>query len=293
MAQNNQTTSVSEKKRKRPEAHQSEESVSRSLSQLSISQQTKKRKKKSPPRNNQLNRETSNVVNHHNDEQQRQQKNTRREDNNSLSTYRIKRLKPCYLKMSDRIFKQMLSNELEHGDNTIQCLDTKEKIQFVRQMTEATNDVYYFDLQRQLWQTYYDIGMEGGLWTSCVSKSFAKHHYTSRRYGFPKHIIEKHQSEIKQQFQQAISILQQYITELEQHAQQWQPTIHPIILSNAINECVKNSQLRLRHEFDYKKKMLTFNSNDHQLIQQFYDLQPSQKQVSFHKDLEYFYFTMV
>ena len=42
-------------------------------------------------------------------------------------------------------------------------LDTKEKIEFVRQMTEATNNLYYFDLQRQLWQAYDDIGMQEGV----------------------------------------------------------------------------------------------------------------------------------
>ena len=60
----------------------------------------------------------------------------------------IKIFKPRYLRMSDKVFKQMLSNKIEHDDNIIQCLDTKEKIEFVRQMTEATNNLYYFDLQR-------------------------------------------------------------------------------------------------------------------------------------------------
>ena len=83
---------------------------------------------------------TSNVVNHHNSNHHQQQ-----EDNDLSSTNHIKGFKPRYLRMSDKVFKQMLSNEIEHGDNTIQCLDTKEKIEFVRQMTEATNNLYYFD----------------------------------------------------------------------------------------------------------------------------------------------------
>ena len=151
--------------------------------------------------------------------------------------------KPRYLRMSDKMFKQMLSNEIEKGNTTIhQCLDTKEKIQFVCQMAEAMNNLYYFDLQRQLWQAYFDIGMKQGVWTSRVSKSFAKQHRTCRSYGFPKHIIDKRQNEINQQFKQAIDNAQQYIIELEQNVQQWQPSIHPAILSNAINECVKSAQ---------------------------------------------------
>ena len=168
--------------------------------------------------------------------------------------------------MSDKVFKQMLSNEIEPDDNTIQCLDTKEKIQFVCQMTEATNNLYYFYLQRQLWQAYDDIGMKESVWTSRVSESFAKQHHTCSTYGFPKYIIEKRQNGINQQLKQAIDSVQQYIIELEQNVQQWQLSIHPAILSNTINECMKNAQRRLRQAFGYKKKMLTFNCNDHHWI---------------------------
>ena len=232
--------------------------------------------------NNQLNKVTSNVNNdcnnnHHHHHQQ--QKSQQQEDNDLSSTNHIKEFKPRYLRMSDKVFKKILSNEIEHNDNTIQCLDTKEKIEFVLQMTEATNNLHYFDLQRQLWQAYDDIGKKEGVWMSRVSKSFAKQHHTCRSYGFPKHIIDKRQNKINQQFKQAIDRVQQYIIELEQNVQQWQPSIHPAILSNAINECVKNAQRRLRQAFDYKKKMLTFNCNDHHWIKEFYHLQPSEEQV--------------
>ena len=173
----------------------------------------------------------------------------------------------------------MLSNEIEHDDNTIQWLDTKEKIEFVRQMTEAPNNLYYVDLQRQLWQAYDDIGMKEGVLMSRVSKSFVKQHHTCRSNGFAKHIIAKRHNKINQQFKQAIDSVQQYIIELEQNVQQWQSSIHPAILSNAINECVKNAQRRLRQAFDYKKKILTFNCNDHHWIKQFYHIQSSQEQV--------------
>ena len=108
--------------------------------------------------------------------------------------------------------------------------------------------------------------MKEGVWTSRVSKSFAKQHHTCRSYSFAKHIIDKRQNKINQQFKQAIDSVQQYIIELEQNVQQWQPSIHPAILSNAINECVKNAQRRLRQALDYKKKMLTFNCDDYHWI---------------------------
>ena len=83
----------------------------------------------------------------------------------------------------------------------------------------------------------------------------------------------------------AIDILQEYLTELEENVQQWQPSVHSAILSNAINECVKHAQQRLRQEFYHKKKMLLFNCNDHQWIKKFYDLQLNEEQVLFHINL--------
>ena len=276
--QNNQPASRWEKKRKHFEVNQDEQSVSRSLSELSISQQTKK-KKKSTLANKRSTGTTLNGVNHHHGNHYQQQKNQQQEDNDSLSMNHTKIFKPRYLRVSDKIFKQMLSYEIELSHNTIQCLETEEKIEFVRQMTEATNNLYYFDLQRQLWQDYDDICMKEGVWTSRVSKSFAKQHHTCRTYGFPKYIIEKVQNEINQQFKHAIDSVQQYIVELGQNVHQWQPSIRPAILTNAINACVKNAHQRLRQEFDYKKKILTLNCNDHHWIKQFYHLQSSQEQV--------------
>jgi hypothetical protein len=72
----------------------------------------------------------------------------------------IQKFKPHYLRVSDKIFKQILSNAINDDDKTIQSLDTNEKLQFVRQMTEVTNSLYYFDLQRQLWQEYYNISLK-------------------------------------------------------------------------------------------------------------------------------------
>ena len=40
----------------------------------------------------------------------------------------------------------MLSNAVQDGDQLVQCLNTDEKLQAVRQMTEVTNNLHYFDL---------------------------------------------------------------------------------------------------------------------------------------------------
>ncbi|CAF3388326.1 unnamed protein product, partial [Rotaria sp. Silwood2] len=274
--QNNQHRTGLKNKRKRQESNEDDIQVSRSFSQLSISQRNRK-KTKSTPGNNSSNNEISNVVTDANEKLQQQ--NEQEENNELLSTNYVKQFKPSYLKVSDKIFKRILSNSIEDGNEIVQCLNTNEKLQFVRQMAETTNNLYYFDLQCQLWQDYFDLGMKENKWAPRVSKSFAKHHHTCRTYGFPKHIVEQRLRTIGRQFQRTINELQQYITQLEHNVEQWQPYIHPAILSNAINECVKSAQQRLRQEFEHRRKMLESDSNDRHLLTKFYELQPNEEQI--------------
>ncbi|CAF4147799.1 unnamed protein product, partial [Rotaria sordida] len=283
--QNNQHRTGLENKRKRQEPNEDDIQVSRSFSQLSISQRNLK-KTKSTIGNNSSNKEISNVVTDTNEKLQQQQQQKKQEgDNDLLPTNYVQQFKPCYLKVSDKIFTRMLSNSIEDGNKIVQCLNTNEKLQFVRQMAEKTNNLYYFDLQRQLWQDYFDLGMKENKWAPRVSKSFAKQHHTCRTYGFRKHIVEQRLQTITQQFQRTINELQQYILQSEQNVKHWQPYIHPAILSNAIHECVKSAQQRLRQEFDYKKKMLALDSNDHSLITKFYDLKPNEEQIQLAKQI--------
>jgi len=124
--------------------------LDQSLSQLSISkagsqQQSKKKKAMGSTRT------TNNPI--------------LQNQNNQASNNPMEKFKPRYLKVSDRIFKQMLSNSVpENGHQIFECLDTKEKLQLVRKLTEATNDYYHQDLQRQLWQEYYELGLKEGTW---------------------------------------------------------------------------------------------------------------------------------
>ena len=275
---NNRHRTRSKNKRKRQEFNQDDIDMGRSLSQISISRSNPKKKKtRIALRDHLPNNVVSKVLNGNAHEQDKHNE----EDNDELVSINSKeRFKPRYLKVSDHIFKQMLSNTIKDGDKLIECLDTQEKLHFIRQMTEVTNHLHYLDLQQHLWQDYYNIGVkEGNVWAPKLSKSFAKQHHTCRTYGFPKHIIEQRQKKITYQLQHTINELQQYLIKLEQYAQEWQPSFDSTSLSNAINECVKQGQQRLRQEFEYKRKMLDLNSNDHHLITTFYQLQPNEEQV--------------
>ena len=89
----------------------------------------------------------------------------------------------------------------------------------------------------------------------------------------------KNVSKIVQQMQRTTNEFNQYLVQLNTWTSQCQPPIDSNILSNAIIECVNKGQQRLRQEFDYKKKMLELNSNDHDLINKVYELQPNEEQL--------------
>ena len=197
----------------------------------------------------------------------------------SVTSHNVLRFKPAYLRVPDHTFVRMLANATTDGDRIVQYLNTKEKVDFIRQMTELTNNLRYFDLQRQLWQFHYDLGLKEGRWGAQLLNNYAKQHNTCRTYSYLKHVIEKRQKSIVNQIHRIIDELQQYLLKLEEYARQWQPSFDANILSHAMDECVKKGQQRLVEEFNYKKKMIVINSNDHYLIRSFYYLQLNEEQV--------------
>ncbi|CAF1050707.1 unnamed protein product [Rotaria magnacalcarata] len=105
--------------------------------------------------------------------------------------------KPRYLRVSDKIFKQVLSNTIDQDNNMVK---------------NPTNNLYYFDLQRQLWQEYYDIGMKESVWGQKLSKSAAQQHRTCCAYGLTQHIVEQRQQTIARQLQHVTSELKNCTT---------------------------------------------------------------------------------
>ena len=200
--------------------------------------------------------------------------------NDKLPTKSLQNDKPRYLNVSDRIFKQMLSNSIANGHKLVQCLDHKEKLQFIRQMTEITHDLYFKNLQRQLWQEYYNTSLEDtDNWESKVTKQYAHQHNTCQMYKPRKASIKQRQATIAQEITQKEIELHEYLLKLQQYTKQWEPSIDPDSLSHAISEYVRKGQQRLKENFNYKKEMIKFDWNDHQLLRKFYQLKPNGEQI--------------
>ena len=185
------------------------------------------------------------------------------------------RFKPRYLQLPDRLFKQLLSNATENAHPTIRCLDAKEKLHFIRSTTEITNQLYYKDLQRQLWNQYADISPKDDHWESTITKTYARQHHTSRMYRPKKSFIEHRRKKIEEQIKQLCEELNNNLDQLKEKITQWQPAIDFVAITTIIDECAKKGQQRLRNLFDFKKTMIKLAWQDHLCLIQFYRTNPN------------------
>ncbi len=230
------------------------------FSQLSISQRNPKKTKTTT--NDQLNNEN------------------KERPINSTEQYR-----PRYLKVSDQIFKQLLSNAIPNGYKIVQCLDSQEKLDFVRQMVEITHHLYFKNLQRQLWQEYYDLSSKDTNWESTITKGYAHQHNTCRMSRPRKSYIEQRRITIAHQLERLGNEFKENLLKLQEYSKQWQPSIDFNTLSHAINECVTHGQERLQEKLNYKKKMLRLNWNDHFLLRKFHQLKPNEELIQLAKKI--------
>ncbi|CAM2729173.1 unnamed protein product [Rotaria socialis] len=231
-----------------------------SLSQLSISQENAKK--------------TATTV-----EKPVTKKNQVNDGIKDSSMSHLENFKPRYLKVSDLVFKRILSDAIENGFKLVECLNSPEKLHIVREITEITNNLYFKDFQAKLWQEYYNISSKDNNWESKITKRFARQHNTCRMYRPQRSYIQERQATIAHQKERIGNQLQEYLTKLLNNIEQWQPSIDGTLLSHAINECVRHSQHRLKEEFEYKKEMLTLDWTDHRLLVKFYELKPNEELI--------------
>jgi hypothetical protein len=186
-----------------------------------------------------------------------------------------------YSLISNMAFKEMLLTETigVAGDNTdinslVKSLNTEEIWTFTRQLTQLINQLNYFKLQEEQWAHYYHLGVTEGIWTGRVSKRMARDNTMCYTYGRRKHIIEQRLKKFQQQLLQIKSDIDEHMTQ----------TPLPVIDSNRIETIVTvlvdKDQYQLRGELERRRDMLYFDAKDHKCIQAFYDLKPSQAEVS-------------
>ncbi|CAF2131114.1 unnamed protein product [Rotaria magnacalcarata] len=197
----------------------------------------------------------------------------------------VEQYKPHYLKVSDRIFKQLFANAIDNGSQLVKCLNTPEKIQCIREVTEITNNFHFKDFQEKLWQTYATISSTDNKWESKITKKFARDHNTCRMYRPKQSFVQQRQITIFKQKQQLQIKLQENLGQLLNQVVTWQPSIDATLLSDAIDTCVRHNLRRLKEEYLFKMDMIKLNWADQNLIRKFYELKPNEDVIQAAKQL--------
>jgi hypothetical protein len=230
------------------------EGVATSISQMSISDLSKKRSRRSATMDN-IQEQTNN--------------NNESSPNNN---------KPKYLKVPDKIFKEMLLKSLVGGgkeESIVQWFDTTLKLQYIRTYAHLLNNICYLKLEQDYWQHYDKVATTEGIWSSPLEKELIKKNNLYRINFKTKIQLDKHRQFIFNRLQKAEN-------ELNKHKQQ-----RPINssfdmnrLSTVLLAFVRQGQHKLSKDFERKKQLLQFDAHDYHLIKTFYTLKPTENQVS-------------
>lgn len=180
---------------------------------------------------------------------------------------------PKYLNVPDNVFKNMLSTSLEGMENIVQSLDTPGKLQYTRVYTQLVNNMFYLKLKQDFWKTYYQVVITEGIGSLQISKQMVKENNLHRIQFMTQDKIETRQNVIIEQLQQAEN-------ELNKHKQlAVDQSIDINRLATVIPAFVRKGQHKLSNDFQRKKLLLQLDANEYRLIQEFYDLKPSEDQV--------------
>lgn len=181
-----------------------------------------------------------------------------------------------YSMMPIQDFKEMLltSSSMHIDTNALkQLLDNEETCLFIRQLTQLVNKLSYSNLQNEQWTYYYNLGISEGIWTGRVSKKMATANSMCHTYGRSKKITEQRQRKYKQQSQQLQSDINEYMQQAS--------ALHDMSATmHTINNLIHKDQKQLYIELQRRRTMLQFDAKEHQLVQEFYQLNPRQTEVS-------------
>ncbi|CAF5134985.1 unnamed protein product, partial [Rotaria sp. Silwood1] len=114
--------------------------IHESLSQLTISPPSAKKQKM-------INNEVQQITTSGNSEKKSSKCKKQNNHNNNDSAY-----VPDYLKVSNRIFKKMLISSLDDAKDIVKRLNSKEKINYIRQYAYLIHRLFYVQLQESQWK---------------------------------------------------------------------------------------------------------------------------------------------
>ena len=159
-------------------------------------------------------------------------------------------------------------------------MNEDEKIKFIRHYISLIDRLSYVQLQQFQWKYYHDIGMTANIWHGRLSKHLAEKYSISHTYGRSKILIVQRIKQIEQHLQQVQTAIKQFEEEIVSkcsHDHNCFSTMRKLFI--IIHQFVQEEQPPLQDEFQYKRELLILDATDHQLLQDFFALQPNESHV--------------
>ena len=163
-------------------------------------------------------------------------------------------------------------NDLFSGD---------KKIQIIRQYISLIDQVCFQQLKQIQWKYYLHIGLTQGIWHGHMSKPSAEKYSICHTYGRSKSVIEERIRVIEKHLKQAQDAITQFEQKILSDCEQDHDCLSVLKeLNTIIYQLVQEKQQVVKDKFEYQRKMLLLNATDHQLLQNFFDIEPNNRHVS-------------
>jgi hypothetical protein len=194
-----------------------------------------------------------------------------------------------YSTISNVKFQEILLKSASNVTGTNELVELLSNNQdvflYIRQLTQLMNQLFYFQLQKDQWTCYNDLGIAQGIWHGRVSKKMATLNSMCYTYGRSKVLIKQRKQKYEKQFQQIQN-------ELDEFVKKAPPQLHVDnnTIINIINNLIYKDQYQLRIELERRRIMLHFDAKEHQLVNDFYKSKPRKSEVSRHITQSYFIF---
>jgi len=199
------------------------------------------------------------------------------------------KLIPNYNQLSPYQFKDLLIKviPLDHHQNIEQWFTTFTMLQFIQQRAELMCTVFQLKIEQDYWNHRAKLTiLPIMIWLLEISKDVTQQNCINWDHTKTKINIKHRQQIIENKLKQAN-------TKLNIHLQQpypfyWQMENKPSmdhltnIIADALIILIRNSLYSFRTNFEQTKIQLDFDINDAHLVKSFYDLNPTEEQVSIH-----------
>jgi hypothetical protein len=192
------------------------------------------------------------------------------------------KLIPDYLHMYPRLFIHLLSKAIPcHRRHIEQCLTSSDLLQFMQQRAQLLCTFFQLKIEQDYWNFVSDSIVPVVAWLSeAATENIMKQNSINWDHTKTETNIKYRQNIVENKLQQTTHDLYAHIQQPVPHPSS-SSCEHPMsILFDALTVLVRNGLHHFLFNFQQKKILLNIDFHDVELVKSFYNLNPSEEQVS-------------